>query len=285
MADHIADLLDDRDIPAIQEELKDMTTVDIADEMSRSDSTEQAVLFRLLNKDRAIQVFEYLDVAHQAELLEELREGRFADLLLSLPDDDRAQLLGEMPANVASRMMSGLPADRRQVTAQLLGYPEESAGRAMTPVPTTIAVDNTREQALQKLRGRELRNRDIAVLAVVDDTRHLVGVVNLATLVSAPDGTPVSGLMNEETHAVAVTEDQEIAARLVQEADLLALPIVDDENRFLGVLTVDDAMEILEQEVTEDVYRSSGSEPLNQPYLTATVFHLARKRGVWLLVL
>jgi magnesium transporter len=281
----IADLLDDRDMTGVKEQLKTMTTVDIADELSRSDTLEQAFMFRLLDKERAIQVFEYMDVSHQKELLDELREKRFADLLLNLPDDDRAQLLNEMPANVAARMMTDLPDDRREVTARLLGYPEESAGRMMTPVPTTIAVDNTREQALAKLRGRELRNRDIAVLAVVDATRHLVGVVNLANLVSAADGVHVADLMNEETHAVNATEDQETAARLVQEADLLALPVVDDENRFLGVITVDDAMEILEAEVTEDVYRSGGSEPLKQPYLSATVFHLARKRGVWLLVL
>ena len=185
-----ADQIDDRDIPAIQESLQAMTTVDIADEMTRSDTSEQAFLFRLLDKDRALQVFEYMDVAHQRELIDELREGHYAELLLSLPDDDRARLLGEMPANVAAKMMAGLPEDRRAITAKLLGYPEESAGRVMTPVPTTIAVSNTRQQALAKLRGRELRNRDIAVLAVVDETRHLVGVVNLATLVSAADDVP-----------------------------------------------------------------------------------------------
>ncbi|MGP9723598.1 magnesium transporter [Corynebacterium sp. AOP40-9SA-29] len=285
MGQEITDLLERQDVAALQARLKDMTTVAVADEMSRRDTEEQAFIFRLLDKDRAIQVFEYLDVVHQADLLSGLREARFADLLLSLPDDDRAQLFGEMPAAVAARMMADLPADRRKVTAQLLGYPDESAGRVMTPVPTVISVDNTREQALKKLRGRQLRNRDIAVLAVTDATRHLVGVVNLAALVSAADGTPVSELMNVETHAVNATEDQEVAARLVQEADLLALPVVDGEGRFLGVITVDDAMEILEQEVTEDVYRAGGSEPLKQPYLSATVFDLARKRGVWLLVL
>lgn len=273
------------DIVDLQTGLGELTTVEIAEEMSRLGPTDQAVLFRLLDKDRASQVFEYLDVAHQAELLDEFREGRSAELLLDLPDDDRAQLLGEMPAKVAARMMAGLPEDRRQVTAQLLGYPEESARRVMTPVPTVISADSTREQALQKLRGRDLRNRDIAVLAVTDHTRHLVGLVNLSTLVTSAADTPIAELMNKETHAVNATDDQEKAARLVQEADLLALPVVDDENRFLGMLTVDDAMEILEEEVTEDAYRAGGSEPLEQPYLTATVFHLARKRGVWLLVL
>lgn len=285
MAHDISDLLERQDVAALQAELNGMTMVAVADEMSRRDTDEQAVMFRLLSKDRAMQVFEYLDVAHQADLMTGLREARFADLLLNLPDDDRAQLLGEMPATVATRMMADLPDERRKVTAELLGYPNESAGRVMTPVPTVIDVDNSREQALKKLRGRELRNRDIAVLAVTDHTRHLVGVINLASLVTASDGTPVRELMNVETHAVNADVDRERAARLMQEADLLALPVVDDEGRFLGMITVDDAMEILEEEVTEDVYRAGGSEPLKQPYLTATVFDLARKRGVWLLVL
>jgi magnesium transporter len=273
------------DITALHAGLGDLNTVEIADEMSRLETTDQAVLFRLLDKDRASQVFEYLDVAHQAELLDELREGRSTELLLDLPDDDRARLLDEMPAKVAARMMAGLPEDRRRVTAQLLGYPEDSAGRYMTPVPTVISADTTREDALRKLRGRELRNRDIAVLAVTDHTRHLVGVVDLSTLVTSPADTPLEEMMNKETHAVTATDDREKAARLVQEADLLALPVVDDENRFLGMITVDDAMEILEDETTEDAYRAGGSEPLEQPYLTATVFDIARKRGTWLLVL
>lgn len=273
------------EISTLQRRIDGLSTVGVADEMSRLSTTDQAVLFRLLDKDRASQVFEYLDVAHQAELLEELTGGRSAELLLGLPDDDRAQLLGEMPAKVAARMMAGLPPERRQIAAQLLGYPEDSAGRYMTPVPTVISVDVTREEALRKLRGRDLRNRDTAVLAVTDHTRRLLGVVDLSTLVTASADTPVEAMMNPETHAVNASEDREKAARLVQEADLLALPVVDDESRFLGMITVDDAMEILEVEATEDAYRVGGSEPLEQPYLTATVFDLARKRGVWLLVL
>lgn len=273
------------DIAALQTDLDGLTTLDVADRMSRLDTTGQAVLFRLLDKDRATRVFEHLDVTHQAELLHELREGRSAELLADLPDDDRAHLLGEMPAKVAARMMAGLPEDRRAITAQLLGYPDQSAGRVMTPVPTVISADSTREDALRKLRGRELRNRDIAVLAVTDHSRHLLGVVDLSTLVTAPGNTTVAELTNSETHTVTATTDREDAARLVQEADLLALPVVDDEGRFLGMITVDDAMEILEAEVTEDAYRAGGSEPLEQPYLTATVLDIARKRGTWLLVL
>jgi len=273
------------DLVTLQKGLGELSTVAVAEEMSRLNTTDKAVLFRLLDKDRASQVFEFLDVAHQAELLDELREGNSAELLLELPDDDRARLLGEMPAKVAARLMAGLPENRRQATAQLLGYPDESAGRVMTPVPTVINASNTREEALEKLRGRGLRNRDIAVLAVTDSSRRLLGVVDLSTLVTAPEGIAVAKLMNPETHAVNAVTDREKAARLVQEADLLALPVVDDENRFLGMITVDDAMEILETEVTEDAYRAGGSEPLAQPYLSATVFTLARKRGTWLLVL
>lgn len=273
------------DLVELQKSLRGLSTVAIAEEMMRLNITEKAVHFRLLDKDRASQVFEFLDVAHQVELLDELREGRSAELLLDLTNDDRARLLGEMPAKVAARLMAGLPENRRQAAAQLLGYPDESAGRVMTPVPTVIDAGSSREEALEKLRGRALCNKDIAVLAVTDSNRRLLGVVDLSTLVTAPQGVSVAELMNPETHAVGVTTDREKAARLVQEADLLALPVIDDENRFLGMITVDDAMEILETETTEDAYRAGGSEPLLEPYLSATAFTLARKRGTWLLVL
>ena len=162
----------------------------------------------------------------------------------------------------------------------------------MVPMPTVLSPESTREEALDKLQqrwrttqARNLSRSGIAVVAVTDDSRRLLGMINLSELVSAPTGTLMRDLLHQEHHSVSVYEDQEIAARLIQEADLLALPVVDDEGRILGLITVDDAMEVLEAEVTEDAYRAGGAEPLNEPYLTATVFKLAQKRGVWLIVL
>ncbi|MDN8578996.1 magnesium transporter [Corynebacterium bovis] len=281
----LEDAIDSGDLESVRAWFAAQNTVTISEELGRLDHGERAVAFRLLEKDRALAVFEYMDISHQRELLEALRSDRASELLRGLQDDDRARLIGEAPATVASKILADLPADKREATSRLLGYPPESAGRLMTPAQAVLDPAMTREDALDKLRGRRLRNRDIAVLAVTDETRRLLGVVNLSDLVTAADGARVGDLMSKETHSVRATADQEVAARLVQEADLLALPVVDEESRIVGMITVDDAMEALEIEVTEDAYRGGGSEPLGEPYLSATVFTLARKRGVWLVVL
>lgn len=273
---------EEKELVAAQRWLTAQSSVDIASEMSRLSPDLQAVAFRLLTKDRALSVFEYLDPPHQADLLDALRDDNVGELFGSMEADDRAALLDEMPAKVASRLLRDLPPNERKATSVLLGYPSRSAGRVMLPVATVLSPEAIREEALAKLQTRE---EAFATVPVTNDSRKLIGMVNLADLVSAPTGTSVREVMQSESHHVYAQDDQEFAARLVQEADLLALPVVDEEDRLLGLLTVDDAMEILEDEETEDAYRSSGQEPLNEPYLTATVFTLARKRGLWLIVL
>ena len=288
----LEDLLDDKDLDAVSRWLADRSSVVVAEELGRISGAEQAVAFRLLPKDRALDVFEYLDPVHQAELLDALRDDHVTEIFASLAPDDQASLLDEMPAKVASRLLQGLPYSQRRVTSGLLGYPSESAGRLMVPTPTVLTPDATREESLEKLQSRAQRYASgphhsiaLATVAVTDESRKLLGMVELADLVTAPEGTLVGELLEEEQHSVSAYDDQEHAARLIQEADLLALPVVDDEDRILGVITVDDAMEVLEAEVTEDAYRAGGAEPLNEPYLTATVMTLAKKRGVWLIVL
>lgn len=273
---------EEKKLVTAQRWLTAQSSVDIASEMSRLSPDLQAVAFRLLTKDRALSVFEYLDPPHQADLLDALRDDNVGELFGSMEADDRAALLDEMPAKVASRLLRDLPPNERKATSVQLGYPSRSAGRVMLPVATVLSPEANREEALAKLQTRE---EAFATVPVTNDSRKLIGMVNLADLVSAPTGTSVRDVMQSESHHVYTQDDQEFAARLVQEADLLALPVVDEEDRLLGLLTVDDAMEILEDEETEDAYRSSGQEPLNEPYLTATVFTLARKRGLWLIVL
>lgn len=316
-------LLAARELDAARLWLAQESSVVIAEEFSRLTPSDMAAAFRLLEKDRALSVFEFVDPPVQADLLEGLREEETGVMFSSLAPDDQAELLDEMPAKVAARLLEGLPHEQRAVVDDLLGFPAESAGRLMVPTPTVLSPTVTREQALEKIqrnaaqqtqrswrgkedgeepfssndakkdsgRGGERGSRlsrahtEIAVIPVTDDTRKLLGTVALSALVTAPEGTLVSDLMHDEKHHVRATEDQEVAARLMQESDMLALPVVDEEDRILGLITVDDAMEVLEFEATEDAYRSGGSEPLKEPYLTATVMTLARKRGVWLVIL
>jgi magnesium transporter len=263
--------------------VRDLLTV--ADELARLEPSERAVVFRLLRKDRASDAFEALSPVHQAELLEALGDTSVHDLFYALDAADRAELLDEMPANVAARLLAQLPPEARRYTNTLLGYPEDSAGRAMSPRYVSIPETMTASDALLRVRAAKLRPREVLVLPVVDATRHLVGVVDLPDVVTADGDTPVGELIRSETYSVPVGEDQEVAARLMQEANLVALPVLDTEDRLVGVLTVDDAMEIIEEEETEDAARAGGAEPISVPYLDAGVFLLARARGTWLLLL
>ena len=281
----LSDRIRTHDVPRLRAWLAETGTLDIADEFARLEPGERAVLFRLLDKDRALAVFEALDPIHQQELLEALRADQVRELVEEMDPDDRARLLDEMPAKVANRLQQGLSQAERQKTSVLLGYPPESAGRIMTPEYVSLRASMTSTDALAKVRRSGGEVVTLRVLPVTDDQRRLVGVVDLPRLVTAAPSTRVGDLMRTEVHSVTVDADQEVAARLIQEADLIALPVVDAENRLVGIITVDDAMEVLEAEETEDIIRSGGAEPLERPYLAANVVFLARKRAVWLLLL
>ena len=281
----LTDLVARQDLDAIDRWLDEHGALDVADELARLEPSERAVVFRLLAKDRALAVFEALDPIHQQQLLDALADESVNELFLGLDPDDRARLTDEMPAKVANRLLAGLPEAARTNTNILLGYPEESVGRVMSPRYVSLRASLTAADALTKVRRAGLRSREVLVLPVTDDQRRLVGVVDLPDVVTATSGTRIDQLIRPDTYSVRVDDDQEVGARLMQEADLVALPVLDTEDRLVGVFTVDDAMEILEQEETEDIIRSGGAEPLTVPYMEATVLQLARKRATWLLVL
>lgn len=273
------------ELAALRLELADTSTVELAEELPRMDLAEQALRFRLLPKDRALAVFEELDTVHQQELIDGLKTEFVRELLDSMAADDRAKLFDEMPAKVATRFQSQLSAADRRTTAQLLGYEPESAGRIMTPDYVSLRASMTAAAAIERIRHLRERPRHLDVLPVTDGHRKLLGTVTLADLVSADPDTPVYELIADEHYQVSTDTDQEEAARLIQEANLNALSVVDHEERLVGLITWDDAMEILEAEDTEDATLAGAAEPLERPYLSAGVFMLARKRAVWLLVL
>jgi len=278
-------LLDAGDLRGTERWVAQRDLLTVADELARLEPAERAIVFRLLRKDRASDAFEALSPVHQAELLEALGDASVHDLFFALDAADRAELLDEMPANVAARLLAQLPPQARHFTDTLLGYPDESAGRAMSPRYVSLPETMTASDALAKVRAADLRPREVLVLPVIDATRHLVGVVDLPDVVTADPEVRVGTLVRADTYSVSVVEDQEVAARLIQEANLVALPVLDHEDRLVGVLTVDDAMEIIEEEETEDAARAGGAEPILVPYLDAGVLLLARARGTWLLLL
>jgi magnesium transporter len=274
-----------RDVEALNAWLAEATNVEIAEELARLDPAERAVRFRLLAKDRALEVFEALDPIHQQELLEGLRDASVQQLFEEMDPDDRARLVDEMPAKVAKRLLGGLSPHERALTARLLGYAENSAGRLMSPEVANLRANQTVADALARLRRTGKSAETIYALPVTDDARRLVGVLGLRDLVLADADSQIGELMDTDVYKAHVDTDQERVARLMQEADLLALPIVDSEDRLVGIVTVDDAMRVLEEEQTEDVARAGGAEPLAHPYLSVSVLGIARSRVVWLLVL
>jgi magnesium transporter len=259
--------------------------VEIAGELSRLPREARAVPFRLLARDRALEVFELLDPSLQQELLEGLREANVRQLFEEMDPDDRARLTEELPAKVAHRLLAGLSPNERRLTSTLLGYPEDSAGRLMSPEVASLRAGMTVTEALDRLRRIGHSAETIYALPVTDDHRRLLGALGLRDLVLAAPDALVGDLMDTDVYSARVDADQEEAARLIREADLLALPIVDTEDRLVGIVTVDDAMEVLEEEETEDVARGGGAEPLGRPYLATSVLQIARSRVVWLLVL
>lgn len=284
MSDH-THLADPLDLETAQTWLEETGVLDIADELARMDPDRRVVVFRLLPRDRALTVFEALEPAHQQEILEGLRDERFRQLLEDLDPDDRARLLHELPAKVAKRALEGLSPAERRYTAALLGYPSESSGRVMTPEFVSLRSAMTVAEALDKIRRTRVEEETLYNIPITDDQRSLVGVIDLSSLVRSEADNRIEDLLDQEVHSVQATDDQEIAARRIREANLAALPVVDSENRLVGMITVDDAMRILEQEETEDQTRAAGAEPLGRPYFSVSLSHLATKRATWLVVL
>ncbi|SDZ75248.1 magnesium transporter [Bowdeniella nasicola] len=243
-----------------------------------------AVMFRLLAKDRALEVFEALDAGHQADLLDALRDEQIASIFTDLDPDDRAALLDEVPASVADKLLRGLSRHERGMTAALLGYPKGSIGRRMSPEVVPVRETRTIGYALELLRTRSEEYETLYMIPVMDDTRRLVGVVSLRDMFTAAPDAIIADIMTSPISAQA-TDDAEDTARQLLAIGKIAMPIVDGENRIVGVLTVDDALEIVEAADTEDVARHGGHEPLRRPYLSTPVLNVVKSRIVWLLVL
>ncbi len=246
----------------------------------------QAELLEEFPDQQAAEVFRFLNPAYQMEALERLSQPRVLRLVETLDPDDRARLVEQVPVQLARSLLWGLSPDERRMTAELLGFPPESAGRYMTPEFLALQTGWTVSRALEEVRSRGRTVETIYVLPVLEDDARLLGVVHLRDLVLAAAHQRVDELIDPGIGPIKADEDRERAARLIQTTDALAAPVVDGQGRLLGLVTVDDAMDILDREAGEDFARAGGaSEPLNRPYFTVSVLHLARTRAIWLLIL
>nr|WP_272902308.1 magnesium transporter [Brevibacterium daeguense] len=271
-------------IPDITERLAAASDDEVVADLIRMARAERAVAFRLLPKDRAARIFDALGSSIASELVVDLSDRHVREIFEELAPDDQTMIIDEMPAGVANRVLRDLPEDRRADTMKLLGYSKESAGRRMSPVYSSLGPDLTAAQALTELQGQASRGVPIADAPVVDSTRGLLGVVRLATLIAADPKQRVGELPLGGAR-VTTDVDQELAAQTLLRSGVDVLPVVDAENRLVGVITEDDALHIDDLESDEDAALAGGSTPLRRPYLASSVFSLASKRVIWLLVL
>lgn len=276
--------LADGDFAGIVDLTASATTEQITDVLTRLPMKQCAIVFRLLPNERATSVFERLAPKMQSDVIRGLQDSDVASIFTELDPDDRVWLLDELPAAVAPRLLQGLSMKERQLTAEVLGYPKGSAGRRMTPEYISTRARYTVARTMRRVRERLDDAETIYTLPVLDDSRHVVGVVSLRDLLAADPDLTVSEIMRP-AGVMTAYHDAEIVARACTERRVLAIPIVDKESRLVGMLTIDDAVRILELEETADSARQGGAEPLRRPYFATPLRALVSSRLVWLLVL
>lgn len=258
---------------------------DVAEAIEGLPETLQVIAFRLLPKSEAIEVYEYLDSTVQQALIEEFKRQEVLDIVDKMSPDDRVRLFDELPAKVVTRLLEQLSPIERQSTALLLGYEPGTAGRIMTPEYISLKESFTVFQALERIRGLAKYTETIYYLYVTDAARCLTGTLSLRELVIAQPQQTIGEIMTRDALFVQTDTDQEEVARLIQRYDFLAVPVVDTEQRLVGIVTVDDVIDILEQETTEDIYALGGVQSDGDNYFQTDLVTVARRRVVWLLVL
>jgi magnesium transporter len=266
--------------------LQPVQPVDAAEAIGTLPRTLQALAFRLLPKDEAIEVYEYLEPTVQQSLLERLRSGEVLELVEEMAPDDRVRLFDELPAKVVRRLLAELSPAERRVTAQMLGYAAETAGRLMTTEFIDLKEFHSAAQALDIVRRRARDTETIYSLYVTDASRHLTGIVSLRDLVTADPEQRLGDVMTREVVNVSTDTEQEEVARVIQRYDFLAVPVVDREERLVGIVTVDDVIDVIQQEATRDLYAAGAVQAGDEDdYFQSNLFTVARRRVVWLLVL
>ena len=278
-------LADSRQLRELREALSNLPAVDVAQFLGELEPETALLVYRTLPKEQASEVFSELDSDLQQVIIGSITDAELGEIMEDLYVDDAVDLLEELPANVVKRVLRSARPETRALINQFLQYPENSAGSLMTAEFTDLRAEMTVMQAIEHIRRTGEDRETIYTCYVIDSVRRLEGVVTVKDLLLAPDGMLVRDLMNRDVISVSTREDQEVAARLMNKYDYLSLPVVDDENRLVGIITVDDAMDVMQEEATEDIEVMGALHPSERPYLKTGVFALAKNRIGWLLVL
>ncbi|HHV96131.1 MAG TPA: magnesium transporter [Clostridiaceae bacterium] len=278
-------LLLDKDYVVLKNELKNTQPVDIAQYLNELNSKQTLLVFRLLPKELAADAFSHLSVKKQAELVELVQDTELEAILDDLFFDDKIDLLEEMPANVVKKILKNTSSVERNLINQFLMYPEYSAGSLMTIEFVDLKKEMLVEDALNKIRRIGLDKETIYTCYVMDAERHLEGTITLKDLVLSPVDKKVGDIMQKDPLYVNTHDNQEYVADMFKKYDLLALPVVDNEKRLVGIITIDDIVDVIEEENTEDIYKMAAVQPTDEEYINAGVITLASKRIIWLIVL
>jgi magnesium transporter len=279
-------LLEQNDLQGAKAILVPVQPADIAEAIEGLPEAMQAIAFRLLSKGEAIEVYEHLDSSIQQALIEEFKRQDVLDIVDQMSPDDRVRLFDELPAKIVNRLLEQLSPTERQATAQLLGYEAGTAGRIMTPELISFKEGFTVTQALERIRRLANVTETIYYLYVTDNARRLTGTLSLRDLVTSQPSQTIGEIMTREAVFIYTDTDQEEVAKVIQRYDFLAVPVVDREQRLVGIVTVDDVIDIIQEETTEDIYALGGGvQSGGDNYFQTDLLTVARKRVVWLLVL
>ena len=283
---HLLEMLDARQYNDFMHEIEAMNPVDAADFLERLPYERLPAIFRIFKKDISADIFAELDTSVQQRIISAMTDRELANIVDELYVDDTVDMLAELPANIVQRIMKNAKPETRQVINRFLAYPEDSAGSVMTSEFIELRPNMTCGQSLEHIRSTGIDKETIYMTYVTDRTHKLLGTLPLKDLLLASPETSVLDVMTDENIIYAYTgDDQETVANLISKYDLLALPIVDRENRLVGIVTVDDALDVMETEATEDIEKMAAILPTDKPYLKTSVFETWKKRIPWLLLL
>jgi len=284
-ADEIAAIIRVHDFGRLRDVLRNRPASDIASVLAGLSLEEQVLVFRILPRKAAADTFAYLSTDEQNSLLRAMASEEAAALLNDMPPDDRTTFLEELPAEATRQLLALLTPEERAEAVQLLGYPENSIGRLMTPHYVAVRESWTVEEVLEYVRTHGEDSETLNMLYVVDDKGLLIDDIRIREILLTPRSNTMSDLMDRRFVALKATDDQETAVRVFRTEDRTALPVTDSAGILIGIVTVDDVLDVAEQEATEDLQRFGGSEALDEPYMDVGFVRMVQKRAGWLTAL
>lgn len=281
----LLDLIEQKKYITIKNELSELNAVDVAELLDPLELNTALLIFRTLPKDLAVDVFSYFSSDQQRDIINVITDKELSHILDELYFDDMIDMIEEMPANIVNKILRNSTQEERNMINQFLKYPEDSAGSIMTIEYVDLREEMTVKEAMAHIKEIGLTKETVYTCYVVNENRVLEGIVTLRALVTAEDDEIIKDIMESEMIYVNTHDDQENVAAIFKKYGFIALPVVDKEHRLTGIITVDDIIDVIEQEATEDFQRMAGMEPSEEAYLDTSIFVLAKNRIVWLLFL